>query len=72
MKQKLTKGQVMVLRTLSKQREEVIQALQEIAEAEQEQLKMLVAHFDLPKDKEYFVRQEGEDVFLMEQEKEIE
>lgn len=66
MKKKLTNGQVLLLRALTQKREEIVQALREIAEAEQDQLKMLVKFYDLPEDKDFMVRQEGEEVFLVE------
>jgi hypothetical protein len=66
MKQKLTKGQILSLRALAEKREQVISVLKELAEAEQDQLHMLVKFYDLPEDKEYTVTQEGDEVFLVE------
>ena len=66
MKKKLSKGQVVILRALAAKRQQIIEALKETAEAEQDQLSMLVKFYDLPEDKEYQIRQEGEEVFLEE------
>lgn len=71
MNQKLTNGQVTMLKALAVKREEVIKSLREVAEAEQDQLKMLIKFYDLPEDKEYVVRQEGEEVFLVEKPQEV-
>jgi len=70
MKQKLTNGQVLLIRALAQKREEIVSALKELAEAEQDQFRLLVKYYDLSEDKTYVLTQEGEEVFLVEKEEE--
>jgi len=60
----LSKTQKRVFAALSQQKQELMQAFQEVNEAEQEQIEMLRERYDLPKG-EYRIRQDGNgDVIL--------
>jgi hypothetical protein len=63
MKKRLSKSQIKIFMILSQQKREIQRKMQEIVEAEDEQVKMIAKYFDFP-DGNYQIIQDGEEVFI--------
>lgn len=62
---RLTQSQVRILIGLSQQRMEIQRAFNEVAESEQEYLRLLQSHYKLPEG-EYQFLQQGNDIYITE------
>lgn len=70
MEHKLSKHQLRMLVSLLKQKEEAKKTYEEIADAEQELLAMIIKYAELPIGA-YMLKQEGDNIFLFSEDKPI-